>query len=147
MSLEHQQSARSTWKCVLKRNRSTWKCVLRRNRRFTMTARRASKSTARGTVNDAVKASSRPWSTRHGPQSCILRCDRRKILTRASCKGCDVVRSTRNHQGPSETQKNETVEEKSIRNRTENAPRNCTFKTRPERVRYQEGEGRSSREH
>ena len=61
----------------------------------------------RGTANDAVKASSRPWSTRHGPQSCILRCDRRKILTRASCKGCDVVRSTRNHQGPSETQKNE----------------------------------------
>ena len=27
----------------------------------------------RGTVNDAVKASCWPWSTRHGPQSCILR--------------------------------------------------------------------------
>ena len=43
-------------------NRSTWKCVLRRNRRFTMYARRVSTSSlpadTRGTVNDAVKASS-----------------------------------------------------------------------------------------
>ena len=104
----------------------------------------------RGTVNDAVRASSRPWSTRHGPQSCILRlepCDRRKILTRASCEGCNVARRNRKHQGPSETQKNETIEDKSIRKRTENAPRNCTSKTRPERVRYQDGEGGSGREH
>ena len=103
-----------------------------------------------GTVNDAVKASSRPWSTRHGPQSCIPRlkpCDRRKILTRASCEECDVARRNRKHQGPSQTQNNETVEEKSITKRTENAPRNCTSKTRPERVRYQEGEGGNRREH
>ena len=104
----------------------------------------------RGTANDAVKASSRPWSTRHGPQCCILRlkpCDRRRILTRASCEGCYVARRNRKHKGPSETQKNEMIEENSISKRTENAPRNCACKTRPESVRYQEGEGGSRREH
>ena len=104
----------------------------------------------RGTVNDAVKASSRPWSMRHGPQSCILRlkpCNRRKILTCASCEGCDVAGRNRKHHGRSETQKNEMIEETSIRKRTENAPRNCTSKTRSERVRYPEGEGASRREH
>ena len=43
--------------------------------------------------------------------------------------------------------KKEMIEKESIRKRTENAPRNCTSKTRPERVRYQEGEGGSCREH
>ena len=123
---------------VARRNRSTWKFVLRRNRRFTMYASQPAETP--GTVNDAAKASRRPWSTRHGPQSCILRlkpCDRRKIFTRASCEGWNVARRNRKHQGPSEAQKNEMIEEKSIRKRTENAPRNCTSKRRPERMRYQ----------
>ena len=58
-----------------------------------------------------------------------------------------TLQNNRKHKGPSETQKNETIEEKSIRKRTENVPRNCTSKTRTERVRYQEGEGGSRREH
>ena len=41
--------------------------------------------------------------------------DRRKILTRASCEGCNVARRNRKRQGPSEAQKNEMTEEKSIR--------------------------------
>ena len=99
----------------------------------------------RGTVNDAVKASSWPWSTRHGAQSCILRlkpCDRRKILTRASCEGCNVARRNRKHQGSSETQKErddrrEVDQEAAHRERTEKLHRPR------ERVRYQEGEGGS----
>ena len=53
----------------------------------------------RGTVNDAVKASSPPWSTRHGPPKLYPSLGL-KILTRASCEGCDVARRNRKHQGP-----------------------------------------------
>ena len=80
----------------------------------------------RGTVNGAEKASSWPWSTRHGPQSCILRlepCDRRKILTRTSCERCNVARRNRKHQGLSETQKERgdrgEVDQEAYRERTE----------------------------
>ena len=59
----------------------------------------------RGTVNDAVKVSSRPWSTSHEPESCIFRKDRMKIFTRASCEGCNVARRNRKHQGPSGSSK------------------------------------------
>ena len=47
--------------------------------------------------------------------------DRRKIFTRASCEGCDVARRNIKHQGPSETEKNETIEEKFIRRDRETA--------------------------
>ena len=113
-ALEHRQSARSTWKCVLRRQKI-------HDVRKTHIHEYSQPAETRGSVNDTVKASSQPWSTRHGPQSCILRCDRRKILTRASCEGCNVARRNRKHQGPSETQKNETIEEKFIRTDRETA--------------------------
>ena len=68
--------------------RSTWKCVLRRKQHVEVRVEEKQKihdvrktrihefgqlRETRGKVNYAVKASSWQWSTRHGPQSCILR--------------------------------------------------------------------------
>ena len=77
----------------------------------------------RGTVKDAVKASSchRRRDMDRQVVSFVKDADRRKILTRATCEGCGVARRNRNYQGPSETQKNQTIEEKFIRTDRETA--------------------------
>ena len=70
-----------------------------------------------------------------------------KEALHTSCEGCEVARRNRKHQGPSETQKNETIEEKSIRKATEKRTEKLHIQEKPERLRYQEGEGGSRREH
>ena len=146
-ALEHQQSARSTWKCVLRRKHVEVR-VEEKQKIHDVRKKRiheySQPAETRGKVNDAVRASSRPWSTRHGPQSCIPRlkpCDQRKILSRARCEGRNVARRNRKHRGPSEAQKNEMIEEKSIRTHRETA-----HSRQGQRVRCQEGEGGRRRE-
>ena len=94
----------------------------------------------RGTVNDAVKASSRPWSTRHGPQSCILRSDRRKILTRAAVKDVTLQDAT---ESTKDRVKRKTTR-RLRRTRSGSAPRKhreTAHSRQGQRARCQEGEG------
>ena len=99
-------------------------------------------------MNDAVRASGRPWSTRLGPRragvddlwSCTLRWDIQTLKQKEDahtrdCEGCDVARSrsNREHQGPREAQRNKVIEEESIRRSARSAPRIWTPRTRPER--------------
>ena len=80
------------------------------------------------TVSGAVKASGRPWSTRHEPRKARVndlwsRTLRWGARTRRpqedprtrSCEGCDVAGSNGEHQGPSQAQKNKVIEKHSIK--------------------------------
>ena len=96
-------------------------------------------------MKDAVRASGRPWTTRHEPQRARVddlwsRTLRWAAQTRRSkedphtrgCEECDVAGSNIEHRGPREARKHEVIEEKSIRKSARSAPRICTPRTRPE---------------
>ena len=57
----------------------------------------------------------------------------KEYLHTRGCEGCDVAGSNREHRGPREAQRNEVIEEESIRRSARSAPRICTPRTRPQR--------------